>query len=222
MQRSQIYGVLAALALCAPQVCPGQTIITTLAGSVYTFPADGIAAVNAPVGVVTAVTADKNGNVYFAELATDRVFKIDTKGTLTRFAGNGIAGYAGDGGPATSASLFNPKGLAFDSAGNMYISDTGNFRIRMVSPAGIITTFAGNGTQGFSGDGGPAIAASIGSTTRVAVDPWDFVFISDTDNHRIRRVAPGGVISTVAGNGTAASTGDGVWRLWPPCRPLPG
>jgi len=209
MQRSQIYGVLAALALCAPQVCPGQTIITTLAGSVYTFPADGIAAVNAPVGVVTAVTEDKNGNVYFAELATDRVFKIDTKGILTRFAGNGIQGYAGDGGPATSASLFNPKGLAFDSDGNMYISDTGNFRIRMVTPAGIITTFAGNGTQGFSGDGGPAIAASLGSATRVAVDPWDFVFISDTDNHRIRRVAPGGVISTVAGNGTAASTGDG-------------
>ncbi|MGD1071167.1 MAG: IPT/TIG domain-containing protein [Bryobacteraceae bacterium] len=208
MKCCRLYGLLALLILCGRSLCLAQTI-TTLAGSVYTFPADGIAAVNAPVGVVTAVAADKSGNIYFAELATDRVFKIDSKGILTRFAGNGVQGYAGDAGPATSASLFNPKGIAFDGNGNMYICDTGNFRIRKVTPAGVITTFAGNGTQGFSGDGGPATAASIGNNTRIAVDGSGFVYISDPDNHRIRRVAPGGTIATFAGNGVAASTGDG-------------
>src|SRR5579863_4793040 len=95
-------------------LAPAQTIINTLAGSRFIFPATPIPAVNAPVGVVSGVTADKQGNIYFSDLATDRVYRIDTKGNLTPFAGSGTYGFGGDGGLAVSAALANPRSLAFD------------------------------------------------------------------------------------------------------------
>jgi uncharacterized protein (TIGR03437 family) len=186
-----------------------QTIITTLAGSKFTFPPDGIPALNAPIGRVSGVTADQHGSVYFSDFATDRVFRVDSKGVLTTFAGGASSGYAGDGGPATSAAVLNPRTLAFDGAGNLFISDSGNFRIRKVTPDGTIVTIAGNGAAGFSGDGGLATSASFGSNARIAVDSSSNLYISDPDNHRIRRVTPDGSIFTFAGNGTNASTGDG-------------
>jgi uncharacterized protein (TIGR03437 family) len=200
---------LAALLLTFASISFGQTIITTFAGSRSIFNGDGISAKDAPVGSVSAVTSDDRGNVYFADITTDRVYKIDSAGTLTTVAGNAINGFSGDGGPATSAALFDPRGVAFDPSGNLYICDTGNFRIRKVTPSGIISTFAGNGTEGFSGDGGPAVKASLGRFTRIAIDRSGNVVISDADNHRVRRVTSDGIIRTVVGNGDGIFGGDG-------------
>jgi uncharacterized protein (TIGR03437 family) len=186
-----------------------QTIIATVAGSRFTFPPDGGLAINAPLGLVVAVAADGQGNIYVGDDSTNRVFRINSQGLLSTFAGNGVVGYAGDGGPAASASIVNPECLAFDSGGNLYVCDTGNFRIRKITPAGIISTFAGNGSQGYSGDGGPAVSASFGTSTRIAIDSSGNVYIADGDNHRIRRITTDGIIHTFAGNGANASSGDG-------------
>ncbi len=190
-------------------LCSGQTIITTVAGSRFVFPPGAVAAINAPVGLVSGVTKDRSGNIYFSDLNADRVYRVDANGILTIYAGNGTSGYLGDGGPATSAALSNPRGLAFDGLGSLYICDAANFRIRKVTTAGVITTVAGNGSAGFSGDGGPATAASLGSSTRIAFDSQFNLYISDPDNHRIRRISSDGVIRTFAGNGMNASAGDG-------------
>ncbi len=136
-------------------------------------------------------------------------------GIITTVAdSNGQSGFSGDGGPATAATFNVPLGMAVDAAGNLYIADDLNFRIRKVDPSGTITTFAGNGTSGFSGDGGPATAAQLGAVFDVAVDRSGNVFIADLGNARIRKVTPDGRISTVAGTGPsqpnpAASNGDG-------------
>jgi hypothetical protein len=130
-------------------------------------------------------------------------------GVIRTVAGNGTAGFSGDGGPATSAKLNSPWGLAIDSAGNLYVADGGNNRIREITPAGIIATIAGNGTAGFSGDGGPATSAQLFRPDGVAVDTAGNLYIADTANARVRKVTTSGVISTVAGNGIASSYGDG-------------
>jgi trimeric autotransporter adhesin len=189
--------------------CSGQTIITTLAGSRFVFPGGSIAALSAPVGSIGGVTEDAQGNIYFSDLATDRVYRVNSNGMLTVFAGSGTEGYGGDGGPAVSAALYNPRSVVFDAAGNLYISDAGNNLIRKVNTAGIISTVAGNGTSGFSGDGGQAIAASFGGTARITLDSAGNIYISDPDNHRIREVTTDGVMHTFAGNGANASAGDG-------------
>jgi len=120
-------------------------------------------------------------------------------------AGTGVKGFWGDNGPATSAQLFSPSGLAFDALGNLYIADSGNHRIRKVTPQGVITTVAGNGTPGFSGDGSPATSAQLNSPKGLAVDRLGTVYIADTGNGRVRRVSTLGLIHTVAGIGPSAS-----------------
>ena len=134
-----------------------------------------------------------------------------TTGIITTIAGNGIAGYSGDGGLATNAELNNPYGVAVDSNGNIYIADTNNNRIRKVnSTTGIITTIAGNGTAGYSGDGGLATNAELYYPYGVAVDSNGNIYIADTYNNRIRKVnSTTGIITTIAGNGTAGYSGDG-------------
>ena len=149
---------------------------------------------------------DDNGNLYIADYGNSRVRKV-SNGIIATVAGIGFSGYSGDGGPAANAQLRAPAGVAVDAAGNLYISDAMNARIRKVSN-GIITTFAGNGTSGFSGDGGPASGAQLSAPNRVAVDSAGNLYIADWGNTRIRRVS-NGIITTVAGNGTVGSGGDG-------------
>ncbi|XGV87867.1 MAG: DUF4347 domain-containing protein [Limnothrix sp. BL-A-16] len=128
---------------------------------------------------------------------------------ITTVAGNGTAGFAGDGGAATAAQLNAPYGIAFDSSGNLYIADFSNHRIRKVDTSGNITTVAGNGTAGFAGDGGAATAAQLNAPTNIALDGSGNLYIADEQNNRVRKVDTSGNITTVAGNGTAGSTGDG-------------
>ncbi len=133
-------------------------------------------------------------------------------GTITSVAGATVDsrqyGFSGDGGPASSAQLYHPRAIAFDKAGNAYVADTLNQRIRKIDAGGTITTVAGNGTEGFAGDGGPAFQAALNQPHGVAVDSSGNLYIADSANHRIRRVDRQGVITTVAGNGTPDATGD--------------
>ena len=191
-----------------------QGIITTVAGNGSRgFAGDGGPAVNAALNIrdfTGGVAADAAGNLYIADTGNHRVRKIDRGGIISTIAGNGAAGFSGDGGPATSAALNYPSGLATDLAGNLYIVDGGNQRIRKVSPNGIITTVAGNGVAGFSGDGGPATSASLHFnryTGNCAVDNAGNLYIPDTDNGRVRKVDPSGIITSVV---TGLRDPDGV------------
>jgi hypothetical protein len=154
------------------------------------------------------MAADGAGNLYIATPGGSRVRMVSPDGIITTIAGTGIQGFSGDGGPATSARLRSPTGIAVDGAGNLYIADPHDNRIRKVTPAGIISTVAGNGVSGFSGDGGPATSAQLSEPGDVAVDGAGNLFILDSLNNRIRKVTPDGVIATVAGNGTAGFSGD--------------
>ena len=154
------------------------------------------------------VTPDGAGGFYFSSPLQNRVYRVSSAGTLTVIAGTGTFGFSGDGGPATSARLASPLGLAVDTTGNLFIADYDNNRIRKLTPNGVITTVAGNGTSVFGGDNGAATLAGMGPTG-VAVDATGNLFIADNDNHRVRKVTPNGVITTSTGNGTAAFTGDG-------------
>ena len=152
---------------------------------------------------------DSAGNIYIADYMNQRIRKVDTSGIITTVAGNGTADYSGDGGLATQAQLDWPSGVAVDSAGNIYIADSTSHRIRKVDTSGIITTVAGNGNRGFSGDGGPATDASFYHPWAVAVDSAGNIYIADYYDHRIRKVDNSGIITTVAGNGNEGFSGDG-------------
>ncbi len=184
-------------------------IITTVAGKgVAGFTGDGGMATGANLNNPTGVAVDLAGNIYIADAGNNRIRKVSTTGLISTFAGNGIPGYSGDGVPAIATSLFYPSSIAADTLGNIYIADQLNNRIRMVSPAGMITTFAGVGVAGFSGDGGPAVAASLSNPCAVKVDAAGNLLITDFGNYRLRKIV-GGNINTVAGTGTSGYSGDG-------------
>jgi len=186
--------------------------ITTFAGNgIQGFFGDGGPATSASLNKPTSVAVFKN-TVYIAD-SENNVIRAVSGDTIATFAGSGSgrAGFAGDGGPATSALLDCPRGVAADANGNVYIADTKNHVIRQVAN-GKITTLAGNGLQGFLGDNGSAAAASLDTPSSVAVDPSGNVFIADTHNQRIRKVS-GGIITTFAGNGALGFLGEGTPAL---------
>jgi trimeric autotransporter adhesin len=200
-RRHASFVVLFAIGFAAGQ----QYTISTYAGGAP--PPTPAPAVSGSIGYPQGVAADGAGNVYFTSL--NCVFKVDASGTLTRIAGTSRAGYFGDGGPAASAQLYGPSGVAVDAAGNLFIADTTNNRVRKISSSGIITTVVGNGQQGYSGDGGPATEAQLNSPLGVAMDAAGNLFIADTANNRVRKVSTTAIITTVAGNGQQGYSGDG-------------
>lgn len=179
-------------------------LIATIAGSgQHNLYAPGIPALASPMDWPTGLALDANGQVYFTELHGNRVARIDANGRLATVAGLGFPGSSGDGGRAVTALMRKPLGIAIDAAGNLYIADSGNHRIRRVGADGVITTVAGNGRAGFEGDGGPAKDASLNTPMDVKLDAAGNLYIADTLNHRVRRVGADGLITTVAGNGDA-------------------
>ncbi len=188
-------------------------VITTVAGNgINAFSGDGGPAINASFSDIQAVAVDAQGNLYIADSDNRRVRKVTPAGIVTTIAGIGIEGYSGDGGPATAAMIGRPEGLAIDAAGNLYIADSTRQRVRKIDTSGIITTVAGNGVEGFSGDAGPAVNASLDFPIGVAVDRAGNIYVADGNNNRIRKITPGGIISTLAGTGVAAAadaSGDG-------------
>ena len=163
------------------------------------------AIINNPIQVIT----DASGNVYFADNNSNVIRKISTSGIITTVVGTGVAGYSGDGGPATAAELSDPWGLAIDAAGNLYIGDTRNAVVRKVNTAGIISTIAGTGMAGYGGDGGPATAARLQIPALMRLDNTGNLFFCDNANHRVRKITPLGTITIIAGNGIPGSSGDG-------------
>lgn len=247
----------------------GAQVINTIAGTnTAGLIGDGGPAYMAELFFPTAVCFDKSGNLLIADGANRRIRKINfTSGIISTVAGSGCGfgciGYSGDGGPATAAELYYPNGVVMDTAGNIFIPDYGHYRIRRVTPSGIINTYAGNGsssgystdggpatsvninfenvavdgvgniyfgtgyrirkvntagiistyagigTVGFSGDGGPATAAQLNGNGYLAADTAGNLYIADITNYRVRKVNTDGVISTVAGNGSPGYSGDG-------------
>ena len=190
--------------LLAPMFTQGQ-IITKVAGiDSVGYNGDGGPAVDAKLKYIDDVFEDRAGNIYIADAGNNRIRKINPAGIITTIAGNGIAGYSGDGGPADSAELNYPFGVFVDTLFNIYIADEENNRIRKIDAAtGIINTIAGNGTAGFSGDSALATHASLDEPTSVFLDTGGNIIIADYNNKRIRKVdVISNIITTIVGNGT--------------------
>jgi len=185
--------------------------ITTFAGTncCYGFAGDGgpanAAVLNHPVGLAF----DSAGNLYIGDSNNHRIRKVAPNGIITTVAGNGNPGFSGDGGPATNAELNEPFGIAFDPYGNLFIADSANNRISVLMPNGTITTVAGNGKAGYSGDMIPAITAELNQPFDVAFDPYGNLYIADANNYRIRKVTTNGTILTVGGGTGEGYSGDG-------------
>ncbi|MBW3625319.1 MAG: SMP-30/gluconolactonase/LRE family protein [Armatimonadetes bacterium] len=181
--------------------------IYTLAGTGQPgFSGDGGPARQARLNDPIDVAVDKHRNLYIADRGNRRIRKVRPDGTITTYAGGGASQEEGI--PATQARLSQPVGVAVDRNGNLYIADRGSHRVRKVTPQGIITTVAGSGQEGYAGDGGPALQARLNGPHDVAVDGKGNLYIAGAGNHRVRKISPQGIITTVAGVGRPGSAGD--------------
>lgn len=193
-------------------------VITTAAGINFAraFPCpytDGpLPVIPCPLRCPVGVAVDVSGTLYVADTGNHGIRKVSLQGDIVNIAGTGAEGtYWGDGGRAEEAALYSPLGVAVDDSSNLYIADAGNNRVRKVSPDGVITTVAGNGTPGYSGDGDAATSAQLRGPAGVAVDASGNFYIADTGNNRIRKVSKNGIITTLAGRGDF-NPPPGGWR----------
>ncbi len=197
MKKFSLLFVLIAGITFKTAVCSGQTgiinTIDTISGSTGNW-----------------MTIDAIGNIYVVDGGLGVVRKVAPSGVISIFAGNGTAGYSGDGGPATAAAFNIPMDITIDTAGNFYVTDANNHVIRKITPGGIISTFAGSGSYGYSGDGGPAGAAALGSTQHLTADAFGNIYLIDGNHYTIRKINASGIISTIAGTiGSPGFSGDG-------------
>lgn len=192
------------------RVGPDGTIMTIAGNGIHSPFAPGNPALSSPMDWPSAVAVDSNNTLYFAEIHGHRVGKVGADGKLVAVAGTGFPGYNGDNQPAAAAQLFAPSGIALDAAGNLYIADQSNHRIRKVTPDGMITTIAGTGQPGYAGDGGPAQNARLLYPNDVTLDANGNLYVADMGNNRVRRISRSGTITTVAGDGQSARGPDGV------------
>ena len=173
------------------------------------FSGDGGPATAAAFLTPSSLAFDTSGNLYIADAADNRIRRIDPSGIISTFAGNGLAGFYGDGGPATACSFDHPTSICTDSEGDLYVCDMNNNRLRKIAPDGTISTFAGTGAAGYGGSGGPATAAMLHGPDGVAADAAGNVYFSDGYNYRIRMVSPSGTMSDIGGTGAPGYSGDG-------------
>jgi len=169
---------------------------------------DGGSAMDAQFIETAGMVVAPDGTIFVSDDVAHRV-RVIRNGIIETYAGNGVAGFSGDGGQATSASLNTPRALALDAAGTLYIADVANCSIRAVAPDGTISTVVGQGLPGFAGDGGPAISARLEQADGIAVGPDGTLYVGDSFNERVRVVAPDGMITTMGGTGTNGANGDG-------------
>lgn len=209
MKKFLLLTFFAVAAICLSHKLAAQNINTFAGNGVVGFTGDGGQATAATTDEPEGVTVDPAGNVYISDESNNRIRKVSTSGIIKTIAGNGVAGYSGDGGQATAAAINGPDGLRLDPAGNLYIADANNERVRKVNTSGVISTLAGTGVGGYSGDGGQGSAAQLSFPTDVAADAAGNVYIADFSNNRIRKVTPAGIITTFAGNGVGGFSGDG-------------
>jgi sugar lactone lactonase YvrE len=191
------------------RVSPDGTITTLAGGLLNGFSGDGGPATSARLNLPMGVAVQPDGGVLIADSNNHRIRRVSPEGTISTVAGNGTEGFSGDGGPATEAQLDLPVAVAATRDGGFLIADYLNNRIRRVSPAGTITTVAGIGAEGFSGDGGPATSARLGFPNSVSATADGGFLIADFVNNRVRRVSPDGTITTIAGTGGWGFSGDG-------------
>jgi hypothetical protein len=209
MKNNLFFLILSATLLGLPIFGNAQVIKTFAGGGLCSFCGDGGPATAAGLQLPFVVATDGAGNLYIADDINERIRKVNSSGIITTIAGNGGAGYTGDGGPATNATFQYPRSVAADGSGNIYVGDNLNYVLRKINSSGIISTFAGNGISGYSGDGGPATNAKLGALLHAAADALGNIYIADLYNSVIRKVNSSGIISTIAGTGTGGYSGDG-------------
>jgi sugar lactone lactonase YvrE len=189
-------------------------VIHTFAGNGHNVNSgDGGPAINASLNTPSAIAFDLNGNLLIADTGNNEIRMVSPQGIITKVAGTGNAAYDGDNGTAATAAFSGPTGVAVDHLGNIYISDTGNQRVRMLSTAGITSVIAGNGTKGSFGDGRQANTSEVSNPGGLLFDTAGNLYIADIGNDRVRRIAPNGVISNYAGSGTVGAAGDGGYAI---------